>query len=86
MARHQAVQRLGRRGYCYANTRAESFWNRLKTELLDGGSFRNLAEARLEICHYLAHYNAECRPSALGHLTPNHFETHFQTTSQRCAA
>jgi putative transposase len=54
--------------------------------LLDGGSFRNLTEARLEISHYLAYYNAERRHSALGYLAPNHFETHFQTTSQLCAA
>jgi putative transposase len=56
-----------------------------QTELLEGGSFRNLAEARLEISHYLAYYNAERRHSALGYLAPNRFETHFQTTSQLCA-
>ena len=34
---------MSRRGNCYDNAHAESFWSRLKTELLDGGSFRNLA-------------------------------------------
>ena len=86
VARHQAVQRMSRRGNCYDNAHAESFWSRLKAELLDGGSFRNLSEARLEISHYLAYYNAERRHSALGYLAPNHFETHFQTMSQHCAA
>ena len=86
VARHQALQSMSRRGNCYDNAHAESFWSRLKTELLDGGSFRNLAEARLEISHYLAYYNAERRHSALGYLAPNRFETHFQTTSQFCAA
>jgi len=91
VARHGAVQSMSRRGNCYGNAlpgtaRAESFWSRLKTELLDGGSFRKLTEARLEISHYLAHYNAERRHSALGYLAPNHFETHFQTTSQLYAA
>ena len=86
LARHEAVQGMGRRGNCYDNAHAESFWSRLKTELLDGGSFRNLAEARLEISHYLAYYNAERRHSALGYLAPNQFETHFQTTSQFCPA
>jgi hypothetical protein len=60
--------------------------SRFKTELLDGGSFHNLAEARLEISHYLAYYNAERRYSALGYFAPNHFKTHFQITSQLCAA
>ena len=86
VARHEAVQSMSRRGNCYDNAHAESFWSRLKTELLDGGSFRNLTEARLEISHYLAYYNAERRHSALGYLAPNHFETHLQTTSQLCAA
>ncbi|MDO7848586.1 integrase core domain-containing protein [Hymenobacter sp. M29] len=62
------------------------FWSRLKMELLDGGSFRNPADARSEISHYLANYNAERRHSVLGYFAPNHFETHFQTTSQLCAA
>jgi len=77
---------MSRRGNCYDNAYAESFWSRLKTELLAGGRFANLAEARLEISHYIAYYNAERRHSALGYLAPNHFETQFKTTSQLCAA
>ena len=86
VARHQALPSMSRRGNCYDNAHAGSFWSRLKTERLDGGSFPSLAEARLEISHYLAYYNAERRHSALGYQSPNHFETHFQTTSQRCPA
>jgi putative transposase len=86
VARHEAVQIRSRRGNCYDNAHAESFWSRLKTELLDGGSLHNLAEARLEISHYPAYYNAERRHSALGYLAPNHFETPLQTASQLCAA
>lgn len=81
VARHEALQSMSRRGNCYDNAHAESFWSRFKTELLDGGSFRNLREARLEISHYIAYYNAERRHSALGYLAPNHFETQFKTTS-----
>jgi putative transposase len=77
---------MSRRGNCYDNAHAASYWSRLKTELLDGGSFRNLAEAQLEISYYLACYNAERRHSALGYRAPNHFETHFQPASQLCAA
>lgn len=54
VARHAAIQSRSWRGNCYDNAHAESFWSRLKTELLNGGSFRNLAEARPEISHYLA--------------------------------
>ena len=86
LACHGAVQSMSRRGNCYDNAHAESFWSRLKTELLDGGSFGSLAEARLEISHYMAYYNAERRHSALGYLAPNHFETQPKTTSQLCPA
>jgi putative transposase len=55
--------------------RAELFWNRLKTKLLDGGRFPSLVEARLQISHYLAYYNAEQRPSALDYFTLVLFET-----------
>jgi putative transposase len=70
VARHQAVQSMSRRGNCYDNAQAESFWSRFKTKLLDGGSFRNVAEARLEISYYLAYYNAQRRHSVLGYLAP----------------
>jgi transposase InsO family protein len=86
LVRHGAVQRMSRRGNCYDNAHAESFWSRFKAELLDGGSFPGLAEAKLEISHHIAYYNAERRHSALGYLAPNHFETHIQTTSQLCPA
>lgn len=86
LARHGAQQSMSRRGNCYDNAHAESFWSRFKAELLDGGRFPVLEEARLEISHHVAYYNAERRHSALGYLAPNHFETHLQTTSQRCPA
>ena len=86
LAHHGALPSMSRRGNCYDNAHAESFWSRLKTELLDGGSFPSLEEARLEISHYIAYYNAERRHSALGYQTPNHFETQLQTKSQLCPA
>lgn len=84
LTRHRAVQRTSRRGNCYDNAHAESFWSRLKIELLDGGSFPGLAEARLEVSHYIAYYNAERRHSARGYPSHNSFETHLPTMSQRC--
>jgi putative transposase len=86
LTRHGAVQSMSRRGNCYDNAPAESFWSRFKAELLDGGRFSGLAEAKLEISHHIAYYNAERRHSSLGYQSPNHFETYFQTTSQLCPA
>ena len=86
LARHGAVPSMSRRGNCYDNAHAESFWSRFKAELLDGGSFPGLAGAKLEISHHIAYYNAERRHSALGYQSPNPFETQFKTTSQLCPA
>ena len=86
IAKHGALQSMSRRGNCHDNAHAESFWSRFKAELLDGGSFPGLTEARLEISHHISYYNAERRHSALGYQAPNHFETHLQTTSQKCPA
>ncbi|AHJ95326.1 hypothetical protein Hsw_PB0036 (plasmid) [Hymenobacter swuensis DY53] len=59
---------------------------RVKTELLDGGSFPGLAEARLELAHYVAYYNGERRRSALAYRSPDYFQTHLQPTSEKCPA
>jgi transposase InsO family protein len=71
LALNEALQRMSRRGNCCDNTHTESFWSRFKAELLDGGSFPGLDEAKLKISQYIACYNAEQRHSALGHLTPS---------------
>ena len=84
LTRHGAEPSMSRRGNYYDNAHAESFWSRLKTELLDGGRFANLEEARLEISRYIAYYNAERRHSALNYRTPNQFEIYLQAMSQLC--
>ena len=71
VAKHGAQQSRSRRGNCYDNVHAESLWSRFKAELLDGGSFPDLAEAKLESSHRIAYYNAERRHSALSYLAPN---------------
>ena len=81
-----ALQSMSRRGNCYDNANAETFWSRFKADPPDGGSFPGLAEAKLEIIHHIAYHNDNRRHYALGYLDPNHFQTHLQTTSQLCQA
>jgi putative transposase len=56
--KYGALQSMSRRGNCYDNAHAESFWSRFKAELLDGGYFPGLVEAKLEISCHIAYYNA----------------------------
>ncbi|MCB2380473.1 integrase core domain-containing protein [Hymenobacter sp. BT635] len=71
---------------CYDNAQHKSFWRRLKTELLDGGSSPGLDKARLELARYSAYNNNERCHSAFGYYSPNCFDTHLQTISPKCPA
>ena len=79
-------QSMSGKGNCYDNAQAESFWARLKTELLEGGAFRSVEEARIETFSYIeGYYNRIRRHSALGYLSPNEFEKRFEISKNEKA-
>jgi len=63
------TQSMSRRGNCYDNAFAESFFHSLKTEL-DYKKYKNFAEAKKEIFEYINWYNKERLHSSLGYLSP----------------
>lgn len=68
-------QSMSARANPYHNAWTESFIGTLKTEMLQGGTFSNHADARIELFAYLeSYYNTHRRHSALGYLTPASFE------------
>lgn len=72
-------QSMSGKGNCYDNAQAESFWARFKTELVDGGLFRSVDEARSETFSYIdGYYNRIRKHSALGYLSPEQFERQFE--------
>jgi len=57
---------------------AESFWRRLKAEMLEGGAFLNVQDAKVEIFDYIEiYYNRVRRHSSLGYQSPEHFESQY---------
>jgi putative transposase len=67
---------MGSVGDAYDNALCESFFASLECELLDRRRFPTQAEARLAVFEYLAGwYNPHRRHSALGYLSPMHYET-----------
>lgn len=46
-------QSMSGRGNCYDNAQAESFFARFKVELLEGGLFADVSEARSETFSYI---------------------------------
>lgn len=62
----------------YDNAFAESFFSRLKAELLEKGAFENLEDARTEVFDYIeVYYNRQRLHSSLGYLSPVQYEIKY---------
>jgi len=71
-------QSMSRRGNCYDNATAESFWATLKTECFNNIIPETRAAARSMIFDYIeTFYNPLRRHSSLGFLSPEKFENQF---------
>lgn len=71
-------QSMSRKGNCYDNAFAESFYGRFKTELLEGGAFLNIEDARTEIFDFIeVYYNRKRRHSSIENKSPLAFETEY---------
>ncbi|WP_152555829.1 IS3 family transposase, partial [Ferriphaselus sp. R-1] len=66
---------MSRRGNCYDNAVAESFFSTLKNELVHHCDFHTRDEARTAIFEYIEiFYNRQRRHQTLGYLSPVQFE------------
>ena len=66
---------MSRRGNCWDNAVAESFFATLKVELVHDAAWATRGEARTDLFDYLERfYNGRRRHSALGYLSPRAFE------------
>ena len=75
LAQHGIVCSMSRRGDCWDNAVAESFFATLKVELVHHAAWTTRAAARRELFDYLEpFYNGRRRHSALGYLSPRAFE------------
>jgi len=64
-------QSMSRKGNCWDNAVAESFFKTLKTEMVYHSTFQTKAEAKVAIFEYIeVWYNRKRRHSALQYLTP----------------
>lgn len=73
-------QLMSARGNCYDNAQAESFFSRFKAELIEGGVFESIEEARSEIFSYIeGYYNRVRLHSGLGYKSPLEFEMDLKT-------
>jgi transposase InsO family protein len=73
---------VGRTGVCWDNAVAESFWESLKRECLQGRVFATRAEARRAIFRWINWYNTTSRlHSTLKHVPPLEWEQQYRQAS-----
>ena len=66
---------MSRKGECYDNAVAESFFGTLKTELVDDEDYRTREQAKQSLFEYIeVFYNRQRRHSYLGYVSPDEYE------------
>jgi len=75
LSQHQFVASMSRKGNCWDNAPAESFFHTLKTELCHQQKYATREQARQTIFEYIeVFYNRKRRHSTIGYMTPFQFE------------
>ena len=82
---HKITPSNSRKGCCYDNAVAESFFHSLKTEWVCGKIYATRKEAQISIFRYIeSFYNRTRRHSTIDYLSPDDFEV--QLAAQKDAA
>lgn len=75
LKQHKMVCSMSRKGDCWDNAVAESFFHTLKVELVNRHQFKTKAEAKQVIFKYIEmYYNTKRTHSTLGYLSPVDYE------------
>jgi putative transposase len=75
LAQYGIMASMSRRGNCWDNAVAESFFATVKVELVHDAAWATRAAARGELVEYLeVFYNGQRRHSAVGYLSPRAFD------------
>lgn len=75
LRKHGMVQSMSRKGNCYDNAVAESFFSSLKNELVHHCSFKTRDEARTAVFEYIeVFYNRQRRHQSLDYVSPVAYE------------
>ena len=75
MRNHHCIISMSRKSNCWDNAVMESFFSRLKVELIYAKQFNSIQEAKSAIFEYIeVFYNRRRRHSALGYQSPADFE------------
>jgi transposase InsO family protein len=80
---HGLLASMSRKGNCWDNAVAESFFGTLKGELVDHEIYATRKQANESIGDYIENfYNVQRRHSAIGNISPMEFELRLQSRSE----
>lgn len=72
---HKIKQSMSRKGNCWDNAVAESFFKSIKTECIYRNKLKNLEQTKVDVFWYIeAWYNRKRKHSALNYMTPVEME------------
>ena len=75
LSQNEFIGSMSRKGDCWDNAVAESFFHTLKVELVHRNKFRTRDEAKRKIFEYVEmYYNRKRAHSTLGYLSPFEYE------------
>jgi len=75
LQRHGFVQSMSRKGDCWDNAVAESFFHTIKTQLIHHSRYQSAEEAERSLFHYIeAYYNRRRKHSTNGYKSPALYE------------
>lgn len=77
---------MSRKGNCWDNAAAESFWGRLKAASVHGHKFVTREQARQAVMDWMAFYNHRRLHSSLGYLSPMQYEQRWYEAQRKKAA
>ena len=78
LEQHGLTCSMSRKGNCWDNAVMESFFSRLKVELIYAENYKKVEDARAGIFEYIEiFYNRLRRHSAIGYISPHEYEQKF---------
>jgi len=78
LQKHGFIQSMSRKGNCWDNAVAESFFHTIKTQMIHHCKFQNVAEAEQAIFNYIeVYYNRRRKHSTNGYKSPAQYESEW---------
>ena len=78
LKKHGIIQSMSRKGNCWDNAVAESFFSILKSELVYQTNFYNKQDALQKVFEYIEiYYNRQRKHSTIGYMNPSQYEDQF---------